>query len=206
MTISAFELAFYAGALVVLFITPGPVWLALIARAVSGGFGAAWPLAVGVIVGDIVWSLAAILGVSWVVQEVDGAMTVLRWVACAIFLWLGVSLIRHAGGGISTNRRLTRPGKLAGFTAGAAVALGNPKGILFYVGVLPGFFDIARIGAADIAVIVAMSALIPLAGNLCLALFVDRMRRFIRAEGAVRRLNIGSGILLLIVALVIAVA
>ncbi|GHF36658.1 LysE family translocator [Seohaeicola zhoushanensis] len=205
MTVTAFELWFYAGALLILFITPGPVWLALIARAVSGGFGAAWPLALGVVTGDILWPLAAILGVSWVVQEVDGAMTVLRWVACAIFVIIGLSLLSDRGH-IDENRRLTRPGRLAGLTAGAAVALGNPKSVLFYIGVLPGFFDLTRATPADISVIVAMSALIPLAGNLCLALFVDRMRRFLRSGTAIRRLNQASGILLLIVALIIALA
>lgn len=205
MTVTAFELWFYAGALLILFITPGPVWLALIARAVSGGFGAAWPLALGVVTGDILWPLAAILGVSWVVQEVDGAMTVLRWAACAIFVIIGLSLLRDHGH-IDENRRLTRPGRLAGLTAGAAVALGNPKSVLFYIGVLPGFFDLTRATRADISVIVAMSALIPLAGNLCLALFVDRMRRFLRSGTAIRRLNQASGILLLIVALIIALA
>ena len=32
---------FYAGALLILFATPGPVWVALLARAMSGGFSAA---------------------------------------------------------------------------------------------------------------------------------------------------------------------
>ncbi|MGR3567612.1 MAG: LysE family translocator, partial [Pseudooceanicola nanhaiensis] len=51
MTITPSEIALYAGALVILFFTPGPVWLALTARALSGGFNAAWPLALGVVVG-----------------------------------------------------------------------------------------------------------------------------------------------------------
>ena len=35
-------------------------WVALTARALSGGFAAAWPLAVGVALGDLIWPLAAI--------------------------------------------------------------------------------------------------------------------------------------------------
>ena len=66
MTVSLVDLAFYAAALFVLFLTPGPVWLALSARALSGGFQAAWPLAMGVVVGDALWPLLAILGVSWI--------------------------------------------------------------------------------------------------------------------------------------------
>ncbi|SFE74916.1 hypothetical protein SAMN04488523_11024 [Sulfitobacter brevis] len=41
MTLSLPDLLLYCGALVILFITPGPVWLAMMARAMSGGFRAA---------------------------------------------------------------------------------------------------------------------------------------------------------------------
>ena len=47
MTLQASDLALYAIALLILFLTPGPVWVALLARAISGGFQAAWPLALG---------------------------------------------------------------------------------------------------------------------------------------------------------------
>lgn len=53
MSVSVWDLVLYAGALFVLFLTPGPVWMALVARSLSGGFNAAWPLAVGVACGDI---------------------------------------------------------------------------------------------------------------------------------------------------------
>ena len=48
MTLTPADLLLYCGALLILFLTPGPVWLAMMARALSGGFQAAWPLALGV--------------------------------------------------------------------------------------------------------------------------------------------------------------
>lgn len=203
MTVTLPQLVLYAGALLVLFLTPGPVWLALIARSMSGGFQAAWPLAVGVSVGDIVWPFLAILGLAWVVAEVDGIMTVLRWVACAVFLWMGWQAIRTADAGIDSDRRLTRPGLRAGFMAGVVAILGNPKAILFYMGVLPGFFDLATVTAADIAVIVAMSVVIPLAGNLIFALFIDRARRLVASPRALRITNLAAGWAMVLVGLAI---
>lgn len=203
MTVTLPQLVLYAGALLVLFLTPGPVWLALIARSMSGGFQAAWPLAVGVSVGDIVWPFLAILGLAWVVAEVDGIMTVLRWVACAVFLWMGWQAIRTADAGIDSDRRLTRPGLRAGFMAGVVAILGNPKAILFYMGVLPGFFDLATVTAADIAVIVAMSVVIPLAGNLIFALFIDRARRLVASPRALRMTNLAAGWAMVLVGLAI---
>lgn len=197
MSISPSELAFYAGALVILFFTPGPVWLALTARALSGGFGAAWPLALGVVVGDALWPLLAILGVSWIVSVFDGFMTVLRLIGAAMFLAMGVLLIRNADRSIAADSRLTAPGKWAGFAAGLAVILGNPKAILFYMGVLPGFFDVSAVTAQDMAAIMAISMLVPLAGNLCFALFIDRVRRLMTSGRALRRTNLTAGALMI---------
>jgi threonine/homoserine/homoserine lactone efflux protein len=66
MTVSLYQLLIYAIGMAGLWAVPGPVWVALTARALSGGFAAAWPLAVGVALGDLVWPLAAILGLSWI--------------------------------------------------------------------------------------------------------------------------------------------
>ena len=201
MTIGATEMLIYAGALLVLFLTPGPVWVALMARAMSGGFRAAWPLAFGVMVGDVLWPLLAILGVTWLVSAFAGFMVVLKWVASGVFLTMGVLLIRHADRGVGTDSRLTRPGAWAGFLAGVAVILGNPKAILFYMGVLPGFFDLTRVTVPDILVICTLSFLVPLAGNLVMAASIDRARRLLVRPEAFRRLNIISGGLLVAVGL-----
>ncbi len=203
MTVTVFDLALYSVALLILFLTPGPVWLALMARTVSGGFSAAWPLAFGVAVGDVVWPLLAILGLSWITSEFESALTVLRWVACAFFLWLGWSVIRSADRRIATDSRLTRPGVAAGFLAGVAAILGNPKAILFYMGVLPGFFDTSAVTGPDIVVICVLSLIVPLTGNLFFAWFIGRIRRFITSPSALRRMNLTAGGLLIAVGLVL---
>lgn len=205
MTITPSDMALYAFALLILFLTPGPVWVALLARAMSGGFHAAWPLAMGVVVGDVLWPLLAVLGVSWLVDQLDGVMTILRWVAVVMFLWMGWALIRAKGSALSADSRLTRPGMWAGFIAGLVVILGNPKAILFYMGVLPGFFDLTQVTAWDIAVICGLSLIVPLVGNLILAAGVGRVRTVLKSETALRRMNLASGLLLIAVALVIAV-
>ena len=203
MTASPTDLLLYAGAILILFLTHCPVWVAGTARALSGGFAPAWPLAVGVVLGDILWPLLAILGVAWIVSVFDGFMTVMRYVAAGMFLFMGVMLIRHAGATIGTDSRLTRPGRTAGFMAGVALIVGNPKAVLFYMGVLPGFFDLTKITWLDVMAILAISCTIPLLGNLLMALSVDRARRLLTSPSALRRVNIVAGILLCLVGLII---
>ncbi len=204
MTVSSTELILYAGALLVLFLTPGPVWVALIARTLSGGFNAAWPLALGVAVGDSVWPLVAILGVSWLLATFSGFMIFLKWVAVLTFVGLGCLILHHAGGPIRSDGRLTRPGMWAGFAAGIVAIVSNPKAALFYMGVLPGFFDLSGIAIADIIAIIVLSVIVPLIGNLSTALLVDRARRLLTSPSALRRTNIVSGGLLVCVGLLIA--
>jgi threonine/homoserine/homoserine lactone efflux protein len=187
-----------------LWAVPGPVWVALMARTLSGGFASAWPLAVGVVVGDAVWPLTAIFGLTWIESVYGDFLQLLKWVAVAIFLLLGLALLRKTGANLTPDARLTKPGRAAGLITGVAVVIGNPKAILFYMGMLPGFFDLGALNGWDIAMVVFVSAAIPLAGNLSLALFIDRARRLVSSPTALRRVNVVSGLLLIGVGVVIA--
>lgn len=203
MTVSFHELFLYALGMAGLWAVPGPVWVALTARSLSGGFAAAWPLAVGVALGDLIWPLAAILGLSWIESAYGDFLQILRWVAAAIFLTMGAHLIRKPAATLNADSRLTRPGMWAGFSVGVAAVIGNPKAILFYMGALPGFFTLETLTTTDIFAIIAISAIIPAIGNLGLAYFLDRARQLLSSPESVRKLNVGSGVLLIGVGLVI---
>ena len=206
MTLTAASLLAYSGALALLVITPGPVVAALIARAATGGVRAVLPLAAGVAVGDVLWPLLAMLGIGVAAGIWADALYLLRFVGAAILVWMGLAMIRQAeaaalratGGGLSRERGW------AGFTAGLMVIAGNPKAVLFYMGVLPGFFPMARLTAADIAVICLVSALIPFAGNLAWAAVFARARLLLADPLAMRRLHIGAGAALVLVGVAIA--
>ena len=206
MTISALDITLYATALFVLFLTPGPVWLATAARTLAHGASAALPLILGVAIGDVLWSLLAILGLSWVVSAYAGIMVALKWLAVLVFAVMGLLLIRHAARPIDADSRLTRPGMWAGFLAGMVVILGNPKAILFYMGMLPGFFDLTALTWADIAVIATVSMAVPVVGNMGFALIIDRARLRITSPDRLRRINQVAGGLLICVAGVIALS
>lgn len=203
MSISITDLALYALAVFILFLTPGPVWVALLARTLSGGFQAAWPLALGVSLGDAAWPLLAILGVSWLVNEINGLMRIMRIVGALMFLIMGTLLITRADRALGSNSRLTRPGMWAGFVAGVLAIISNPKAILFYMGVLPGFFDLTQISNTDVFTIVLVSVLVPFLSNLTLIAFVHQIGQALRAPSAVKRINIISGCLLVVVGLII---
>jgi threonine/homoserine/homoserine lactone efflux protein len=203
MTVTLQQLLLYAGAMAALWAVPGPVWVALTARSLANGFAGAWPLAIGVALGDLIWPLAAIFGLSWILSVYGDFLSVLRWVAAGVFIAMGILLIRKPAATLNADSKLTQPGVWAGFAVGVAAVVGNPKAILFYMGVLPGFFDLSRVNGLDITAIILISAIIPALGNLALAVFLDRVRKLLSSPAAVRRMNIGAGVLLVLVGCVI---
>ncbi|MBC9246217.1 LysE family translocator [Paracoccus sp. 11-3] len=204
MTLDAHSLWLYAGAMVAIWLTPGPVWVAIMARALASGFRGVWPLAVGVAIGDLLWPLIAIFGLAVIVSQSAALLIGLRWVAAIVFIGMGIALLRHAAQPVEGDSRLTRRGRWAGFSAGLLAITGNPKAALFYVTVLPGFFDVRQMTGWDITVIAAMSALIPFALNLMMGGVVAAARAKLATPTGLRRMNLLSGGLLIVVGCAIA--
>ncbi|WP_042246031.1 LysE family translocator [Paracoccus sp. PAMC 22219] len=204
MTLTAQAIWLYAGALAAIWLTPGPVWVAIMARGLSSGWAGVWPLALGVAIGDMIWPLIAIFGLTLLVGDQAALLSVLRWIAVAVFLGMGLALLRHAGQAVDSDSRLTRRGGWAGFSAGLLAIAGNPKAALFYVGVLPGFFDVARLNWRDVAVIVGMSGAIPFLLNLGMGATLAALRARLATPAGLRRMNLASGWLLIFVGLVLA--
>ena len=203
MTVAAGQLLAYAGALALLVLTPGPVVAALIARAATGDVAAAVPLAAGVAVGDIFWPLVAMLGLGVLAEVWAELLVVLRLVGAAILIWMGIALVRKAPAAMQAPAARERA--LAGFTAGLMVIAGNPKAILFYLGILPGFFDFRALTPADMALICLVSVLVPFAGNLAWAALFASARRWLADPIAMRRTHVVAGVALVAVGVAIAV-
>ena len=204
MSISFSDLIFYAFGIFVLFLTPGPVWIAIISRSITGGLNGAAPLAAGVAIGDIIWPTLAIAGSAALAASYANLLLYLKYLAVILFLVLGINLINNQNSKVSSqNLKLIKSSELAGFTAGLLVIIGNPKAALFYLGILPGFFNLSRLTITDCIAIALVSSLIPFLGNLALAVMVEKSREILSSASAMRKLNTLSGCLLIFVGLLI---
>lgn len=195
MSIAISDLLLYAFALAVLVATPGPVVVATVARALNSGWRGALPLAAGVAIVDILWPLLAIFGLSALVTLYGEAMRILHYAGAAILIWMGWRLIarrRERLAEAPDPALMRRDGRRA-FVAGMLVNLGNPKSVFFFMGLLPGFFHIATLTALDVAVIVGMSAVLPLLGNVLWALVAHRARAVLATPAMRRRVDCVSG-------------
>ncbi len=195
MTVSPLDLALYAFALAVLVATPGPVVVATVARTLASGWRSALPLAAGVAVGDVMWPLLAIFGLSAIATLYGEVIQVLRYVGAAILLWMGWRLIARPRSALhqAPDPALMRHDAGRAFSAGLLVNLGNPKSIFFFMGLLPGFFRIADLTPLDVVLIVAMSAGVLFAGNILWALAAHRARAILSTPRMLRRVDRASG-------------
>ena len=204
MTITIGQITLYFVALIILFLTPGPVWVAIIARTVSGGSKSSISLALGVSLGDMLWPIIVFLGLGFLISLYSDILLVIRYFAAAILAIMGLQIILKRNYILKENDRLTKAGFFSGFSAGFIAITANPKASLFYLTLLPGFFDFSKINMFDLTIISITSFSVPMIGNLLLIFFLDRVRFFLSSAKAISTTNLLSGISLIIVGIVIA--
>jgi len=205
MTIDSNQIVLYFLALVILFLTPGPVWVALIARTVSGGSKSSIPLALGVSLGDMLWPFVVYFSLSLLISLYSDILLIFRYVASFVLILMGLQIIYLRNKTLSEDHRLTKSGFIAGFYAGFIAVTANPKASLFYMTLLPGFFDFELIGIIDVCIISLLSFSIPMIGNILMILFVAKVRSLLSSPYAVRMTNLISGILLVFVGVSISI-
>ena len=204
------ELYFYAFAMFILFLTPGPVWVVLLARIFSNGWSGGLPLACGVIIADFTWSFLAVISISSISEAVPSITKTLTWVAAGFFLYLAIKLWLKPSYDLN-NIKLSKVSSklkfnsiyLESFMTGLLVNFSNPKAILFYISIMPGFFVLNQLTNTDAVIIASISALVPFIGNIILIALVSPVRQLMQSPSAQKKLNQISAFLLFIVAVFI---
>lgn len=205
MTIDTDQILLYFFALIILFLTPGPVWVALIARTVSGGAKSSISLALGVSLGDMLWPFVVYLSLGLLISVYSDILLILRYFASFVLVFMGLQIIYARNKVLSEDHRLTKSGFIAGFYAGFIAVTANPKASLFYITLLPGFFNFELIELVDVCLISLLSFSVPMIGNIFMILFVAKIRSLLSSPNAISLTNLISGILLVLVGVSISI-
>jgi threonine/homoserine/homoserine lactone efflux protein len=130
----------FAFAVMLLALTPGPVWVYLLSRTLTQGRRAGYFSLLGVAAGVIVHVMLAALGITVVLLAIPFAFDAIKLAGAAYLLWLAINTLR--GGGLSftpqpldvvPDRVLVRQAMVA--------ALLNPKVAVFYLSLFPQFVE-----------------------------------------------------------------
>lgn len=187
---------FMAFALAVFAATPGPGIAATLARALGRGFWPCVPLVMGMVIGDVIFLLAAVYGLNALATEAGGVFAVLKWVGAAYLIYLGIRLWLAAPVPVDTEAA-PKLGKAESpavvFGTGVLISLSNPKVILFYGSVLASLIDVAALSDADKWLLAGLTLVAVPVPVLAYAAAASRARRLFTKPENVRRLNRVAG-------------
>ncbi|KRD73067.1 LysE family translocator [Ensifer sp. ENS10] len=186
MTLAA--LVAYSGALFIAAAIPGPGVTALVARALGSGFRETFFMGLGIVLGDIIYLTAVVLGLALIAQTFTTVFLVVKF---AGVLYLGYIAWKLWTAGLLPEDIKAKPSTspVMSFLSGLLVTLGNPKTMLFYVALVPTLIDIADIGPRDYGLLLTATFLVLLAVLVPYMLLAARARLLLKQPKALRTLN-----------------
>ena len=153
-----------------------------------------------------------IISISSIGEAIPSITKSLTWVTAGFFLYLAIKLWLKPSYDLN-NIKLSKVSSklkfnsiyLESFMTGLLVNFSNPKAILFYISIMPGFFVLNQLTNTDAVIIASISALVPFIGNITIIVLVSPVRQLMQSSSTQKKLNQISSILLLIVAVMILV-
>lgn len=183
----------FAAVLAAAVATPGPSTTALVARVLGQGAADGWRLCLGLLLGELFWLAGALLGAGVLLAQFAALFTAIRYLGALYLLYLAWGLWRSAAraAAVAADSRRSRP-----LLSGLALALGNPKTMLFYLALLPGIVSLDALTVTDALLLAAIAALV--AGTVLLAhvLLAQRLRRHFDSRASLQRIHRGSALLM----------
>lgn len=171
---------------------PGPSDFAVVARSSSAGFRHGLLMVAGIVVADALFILIAFYGLT-AVAEAHAPFVATKYLGAGYLIWLGVTLWRHNAYASGENLKLRNA---SSFVSGFLITLGDPKAILFYMGLLPAFLDISRAPFTDAITVMLIATAVICSIKLSYAYMGDRARSFFENTRARKWLDRIAGVVL----------
>lgn len=178
----------YGGALFIAAAIPGPCMTAIVARALGSGFRPTFFMGLGLILGDLCYLTAVVLGLALVAQTFTTPFLVIKYLGalylCYIAwkLWTAGLLPQKIEAQRATHAGLS-------FLSGFLLTLGNPKTMLFYVALVPTLIPLQQIGWQDYAVLAGTTFAVLMAVLLPYILLASQARALLKKPAALKTLN-----------------
>ena len=134
------EFGFFIAASLLLIVAPGPDIIFLITKSLHNGPAAGFSTALGLACGNLVHTIAAVLGVSAVFQTSQIAFDILKIAGVCYLLYLAFEAITKSN--LSPTTEDNGPEQSSLFMRGVLMNVLNPKVSLFFLAFLPQFVNI----------------------------------------------------------------
>ncbi len=191
-TLSILNLATLFWAMVVLAALPSVSALAVAARSAVLGFRHGIYTILGIVLGDAVFILIAVVGLAALGERLGPVFLVLKYVGGAYLIFLGLLVWRSRPTNPTSSGMTSGQSWWASFATGLLITLGDQKAVVFYLAFLPAFVDVHALRALDTvlllvcAVLALVTAKLPYAwlGNRANHVLTVRANQFITRTAA----------------------
>jgi len=184
------------GVMTVLALVPGVSVLAVSARTAASGFIHGVLTTAGIVVGDIIFILLAIFGLSVLAETMGSLFVLVKYLGGAYLVWLGTRLWRERSSIVEAEGTI-ESSLLSSFLSGLFVTLGDQKAILFYMGFFPAFVDLSKITFVDTSIIIVI-AIVTVGGvKLGYACLADSASLVAKNSGAIVKINMAAGTIMI---------
>jgi threonine/homoserine/homoserine lactone efflux protein len=143
-------------------------------------------------ISDIIYLIAACIGLAALATHWGEAFTVVRVVGAIYLVYLGWKMWNAPLDLKAAEKESSGRGALS-FLQGFLISAANPKVILFYIAFLPTFMDLNAMTTMDISLAAFLTLIALMLGLMAIAIFAAKARKFFRSELAVKRLNKSAG-------------
>ena len=191
------------GAMFALAVLPSPSVFAVVARSLSAGLRHGVLTAVGIMVGDFVFILVAILGLAAIADTITPLFEGMKYVGAAYLLWLGIRLWRVKEETVTVTRDTLTTSLGSSFACGLLITLGDPKAIIFYVSFFPAFVDVSQLTWLDTGLLLGTTAIAVGGTKIAYAYLADKARVLFQRPKAKQLLNRVAAVIMMGTALLI---
>lgn len=182
----------FSGAMFLLAITPGPGVSATISRALASGFSSASFVVLGIILGDIIFLLLAIFGLSAIASILGDFFILVKYLGGIYLLFLGYKILTSKENETEI-KGIQELSWKRNFLTGLLITLSNPKVILFYLGFLPTFVNLQTLNIFDIITISFIVAIILGGVMLAYAYSASSAKKLFKNKNTNKKMNLLAG-------------
>ncbi|WP_414585083.1 LysE family translocator [Scytonema sp. PCC 10023] len=184
-------------AMVVLASIPSVSVLAVSTRSATSGFIHGVFTTIGIVVGDIIFIIIAIWGLSLLAETMGSLFVLIKYLGGAYLMLLGIGLCRSKSQEVET-QEVIETSLLSSFLTGLFITLGDQKATLFYLGFFPAFLDLSKVSYFDTSIIIAITTVAVSGVKLGYAFMADRARLLISSKTR-KGINIAAGCVMIAV-------
>ncbi len=180
-------------AMFILAASPGPGVFGAVAQSLATGFRSSLDVIAGIVLGDIIFLMLAIFGLSAVAKLFGEFFFFVKIAGCLYLVWLGFKMWTGEPASMDSKPGAAQQGRKQRFLTGLFITLGNPKVILFYVGFLPTFLDLASLGVTEIAIVSGVISAVLVTVLTGYTWSAAKARRLFKSRRAAKNFNRGAG-------------